>query len=531
MENFSQIDFTFINFLKQAEEEKLQKEKEERSKQFLPFPENERSETSISNRVRKSLKDFWFFDKTYFPKELYGEYFEPNRMLKSIVKLSEIPGFHLVLGPRKHGKTVLAKKLMIWKLLTNRSKVAGIYAETLTKSSAILKDIFTLIFTNEYIMHDWKANFSEANSNQVAFKIDLPLEFSELNKTSRFCAAFSEGRSVRGYIRLFGRPEFIIGDDIETLESSFTPASVNLRNDKLMEAFHSLSDNGIFLSLGNDFNNSSFMHKFRLDAEQGLLHKNYTVQVFKAWQHNQPLWHQRWKAKTENELRSIIAPKSESDWQGNYQQNPIPPEGFFFLQQHYIEYSSLPNDLRAVIYCDPNLSKKGKGDTTAITTLAYSPKTNIYYILNSICRSFSDANLLLDTLLKLKNETKNVYAIGFDGNVAQESTWTQFVRNWCVINKSAFPVIEYKSYRVNDLAKNVQLVYSENRIQFPVNFAKSQDGENYLSQIFAFTGQKKGSLDDAPDSLICAFEFLHERKLARNSFQPIKTIKDYYSIM
>lgn len=525
MKEFSKIEYAFEDFIKEVENE--------REKSLLktdPFPKDELTGAKQIKRIAESIKTFWKFDTNYFTASLYDKYAKPNRMLKTIAECHNKGGYHLFLGPRKHGKTATGKKLLIWKLITGQIKVAGVYAETLNKSSNILKDVFKLISDNDRLLHDFVIEFKEANSDQIAFSIYPKVDIQNFSRSTRYCASFSEGRSVRGYTRLFNRPQFLLADDVETLESSFSKSSVNLRIDKLVEAYNSLEDNSTFIILGNDIVVQSAMHQLRMQAEENLLPKSFNLYVFKAWERNQPLWKERYPAKTIDHLRKLIDPLSESDWQANYMQNPIPPEGFFFTREHYIEHNALPADIKSVLYCDPNLSKKGKGDTTAITVLGYSPKTDKYYIAGAVCKSFSDANILLNTVFELKNNNKRIYAIGFDGNVAQESTWTQFVRNWCTINRIPFPLIEYKHYRVNELAKNIQLAFNTARILFPKNFAKSEEGSNYLNQLFSFTGEKKGGLDDAPDSLICAFEFLHERKLAYRHTQKIKTFNDYYKL-
>lgn len=508
----------FENFRLELEREKL-------SAPLISFSIAERSKEAQAKRLGKVYKDFWFFDKTYFTENFYEDYAEPNKMLKNIVSSSNIPGYHLFIGPRKHGKSVTAKKLLLWLTLTGKVQIAGVYSETINKSAAILKDINKLCITNDRLMFDFDVEFSEANSDSLAFvprNSNIP--------GMRFIASFSEGRSLRGYTRLFGRPSLLIADDIETLESSFSPQAVRLRIEKLFESYHSLGDNGVFIILANDFNTSSAVHQIRLQHDEKLLAKNWNLYIYKAFD-KQPLWKERYKVKTEEELKILLKPTSEADWQANYQQNPIEPEGFFFLREFYQSYKTLPKDVKAVLYCDPNLSKKGKGNTTAITVLGYSPKEDKYYLVDAVCKSFSDSNDLLDNIFRLKNTHTNIYAIAFDGHVTQESTWSQFVRNWCIINKIPFPVIEYKRYRVNDIAKNVQLIYSQNRLLFPENFSRTEDGERYLNQLFAFTGEKGSSLDDAPDSLICAFEFLHERKLVRSTNKSfVKVMDDFYQL-
>jgi len=518
LKRFSKLEFAFENFKQQIEKEKL-------AFPIISFSQAEKTKEAKAKRLEKVSKDFWYFDKIYFTENFYENYAEPNKMLKQIISSSQIPGYHLFIGPRKHGKSVTAKKLLIWLTLTGKVKIAGVYSETINKSAAILKDIYKLCITNDRLMFDFDIEFSEANSDSLAF---IPHGIKE--QGMRFIASFSEGRSLRGYTRMFGRPSLLIADDIETLESSFSPQAVRLRIEKLFESYHSLNENGVFIILANDFNTSSAVHQIRLQYEEKLLPQNWHVYIYKAFD-KKPLWKERYNVKTENELKKLLKPSSEADWQANYQQNPIEPEGFFFLREFYSTYKFLPKDIKAVLYCDPNLSKKGKGNTTAITVLGYSPSNDLYYLVDAVCKSFNDSNDLLDEIFRLKNLYKEIYAIAFDGNVTQESTWSQFVRNWCIINKIPFPIIEYKRYHVNDIAKNVQLIYSQKKLLFPNNFSKTEYGERYLNQLFSFTGEKGSSLDDAPDSLICAFEFLHERKLVHSSNKSfVKIINDFYQL-
>lgn len=77
----------------------------------------------------------------------------------------------------------------------------------------------------------------------------------------------------------------------------------------------------------------------------------------------------------------------------------------------------------------------------------------------------------------------------------------------------------------------MQLAYAEGKIKFAPNFSKTVDGERFLFQFFAFAGTKKdGASDDAPDALICAFEFIHERRLVKRADQSVTVFKDYYQL-
>lgn len=189
--------------------------------------------------------------------------------------------------------------------------------------------------------------------------------------------------------------------------------------------------------------------------------------------------------------------------------------GTVFKREFYRTYSrwATPADIRSVIYCDPNLAVKSKGDTTAVVHLGFSPSTQKFYVVDAVCKSFSDSNGLLDTVYSMRSSETS--GLAFDGNVSQESTWTNFVRNWATINKKPFYTIDYKRYKVDDLAKNIQLAWDQQLILFPDDFNSGIEGKEFLAQLFAFSGKKAKVKDDAPDALICAFEFLHERGLNR----------------
>jgi len=189
--------------------------------------------------------------------------------------------------------------------------------------------------------------------------------------------------------------------------------------------------------------------------------------------------------------------------------------GTVFNRNNYNEYEILPSDIKSVVYCDPNLALKTKGDTTAIVCLGYSANTNKYYIVDAVLHSFSDSDELLNTVFNLRYP--HTIGLGFDGNVSQESTWTNFVKNWAKIHDRPFPRIEYKRYKVDDLSKNILLSWCENRILFPPGFNMSTQGKMFLAQLYSFTSKKAGSKDDAPDALICAFEFIHERRAVKNN--------------
>lgn len=189
--------------------------------------------------------------------------------------------------------------------------------------------------------------------------------------------------------------------------------------------------------------------------------------------------------------------------------------GNIFMPQYYAEYENIPADIISVIYCDPNLALKGKGDTTAIIELGFSSSTQKYYVINAACQSFDNPDYLLKKLMEMKLSTNACAAIGFDGNVNQESTWTHFIKNYNEKHNISLPKIVFKKYNVDNLVKSCQLAYVQGNILFPPEFRKKQP--IFFNQLVSFAGKKAGHPDDAPDALICAFEMINELRYTKIS--------------
>lgn len=493
-----------------------------------PWVGDDLGEEARMARLEAAAEDFWTFDATYFPPSVYTQgYAPPADYHRHLIQEASKPGVYVHLGARDHGKTVTMKKYLAWRLLYAKTRSAGTYSATLRTAKIILRDVKRLISENPRIRYDFRPRFVIDNTDEVVFTT----EAEGTEAAWRFLSAFSEKRSVRGDSKDLARPEYILCDDLENRESPMGEEQVRLRGKKLAETRTSMAREGTTLvCLGNDFDERCLMHRLRVEHEEGLLDPSWRVERHAAWSDDSdhgcgaPLWPERFPAATLDELRALLRPADEDEWQGDYLQNPQPPAGNVFQretaqgQSCYVEYDALPDDARGVIYTDPNLSLKGKGDTTAITALLFSPSTQDFYVPAARCRSFSTPEDLLDAVYAIRQELgRRIVAIGQDGNVSQESTWTNFVRLWSRERGTPFPPVVWCRYRVDDVAKNCATHWGQRRILFPKGFSKSEEGTRYLNQIYAFKGKRSPSQakDDAPDSLICADELLHERGIAR----------------
>jgi len=189
-------------------------------------------------------------------------------------------------------------------------------------------------------------------------------------------------------------------------------------------------------------------------------------------------------------------------------------ENGVFQLEHFREFDADKTDdsVVKVMYCDPNLSEKGKGDTTAIVVLGYSHTYAQIRIYDVFCESIPDANQLFDIMAKMA-EKNGVRAIDMDGNVTQESTYKNLFKAW-MSKRGLSMKVNFRRYRVNDLVKITQLHWVAGDIVFLRGLNKCW--RQFFAQFWAFEGKKtERKKDDAPDSVICGVESLYQYKLLK----------------
>lgn len=510
--------------------EKIRSEnQEERNREELlklmapapPFPEKEMTEPKRKERLEKSENDFWFFDKTYFPKDYYPDYAPAGKFHVELVALTDLKDkkAHIVSGSRSVAKTSMLKKKFIYDFLHGKRRNMAAASETLDAPSNFLIDIIYFLDTNERIKFDYKLDWYEKSSEKLFAK-------SAVNLKGTFVDILSLERSSRGRSRgLFLRFDYIFLTDWENNTSSLTTEAVQKRIERLNEMRTSLSDDGTLLGEGNNFDPDCAQNYLLQEEEKGILSKEFVLHIFPAWSekrkyHQRSLWPQKYPAKSEDELKALMKPKDEYDWAGNFQQKPVKKSGKIFPREFYNEWDKLPEDIKCITFTDLNLSLKKKGDTTALTVFGFSPSTQNFYVPYARCKSYDNSDELLKdflTMLKAYKHQVRIIDNAFDGNVAQESVWDNNIRNFSRRNGFPFPAIQFTKYKVDDLTAPIEAEWKAGKVFFPPGFSKTTEGEQYLKQTFAFVTKKNKKTDDAPDSLISAYNFLVEKGIAYTS--------------
>ncbi len=504
-----------LEALGEKRQEELRREIQEQMQVILPFSAKERTAHAVSERLKMSDEDFFFWDRTYFPPEMYDDYFPPGWFHQEIVRIMDLSDkkAHVLHGPRDSAKTGTAKKKFLYNFLHGKRHYQLIGSETLAPAQTSIIDMLQLLEHNERLKHDYKLQWSEASSENLFAR-------SISNPAGTYIGALSEDRSSRGKQRAFFlRPDLIYLTDFENNTSSLTSEGVEKRIVRVNEMRTSLSAKGTLLWEGNNFSVDCAMNHLFLEEERGILSSEFIMHRFPAWDENRrgekrSIWAQRFPAKSEDEMRAMCKPMDDHDWNGNFQGKPTEKSGDIFPDSYYQEWQQLPKDLRAVIFTDPNCALKKKGDTTAITCLAFSVSMQKYFITAARCKSYSTSDDLISEFLSLRAGEKErgvaVIAQAFDGNVSQESTWTNSLLNYSMLHQMPLPFIIFKKYTVDNLASVAENEWKAGKFLFPPGFRKTPEGKAYTDQVFKFRLKKAAKKDDAPDSLISALELMQE---------------------
>lgn len=522
-DSFKERDEQIARDNERLRKEELARKQEELSKLFAPvppFPAKLLTEEAKQSRLQKSIQNFWSWDKIYFPPEYYPDYSKPGKFHQELVSLTELHDkkAHIVIGSRIVAKTSTFKKKFIYDFLHGKRRNMGFGQETVTPAENFLLDIIHFLQTNERILFDYQIEWLEESKDKLFAR-------SNVNPKGTYVDPLSLERSSRGRSRgIVLRYDYIFVTDWENATSSLTKEAAEERIDKLNEMRGSLSDNGTCIAEGNNFDPDCAQNILLNEYEKGILSENFEMHLYPAWDDKRPgkyksIWYSRYPAKSESELKVMMKPKDQHDWNGNYQTRPTKKSGDHFPDSFYHEWGTasgveLPADLKAVLYVDPNISLKGKGDTTAIPCFGFSAKLQKYFITAARCRSYFDSSELLKDLLTLKKQEEDrsisVIAVGMDGNVTQESIWENNILQFTRLTGFPFPYILYKKYKVDDLVTSVEGEYKKDKFYFPPGFSQTEEGKEFLKQFFTFTTKKAKKKDDAPDSLICAYTLLLE---------------------
>lgn len=483
------------------------------------FPVDERTGKSKDKRVERAGNDFFFFDKNYFPPEVHEDYSPPGKFHKEITEITELEDqkAHVLIKPRDVASTSYFIKKIIQVILYGKRRQIAIGSETLIPAKKRIVDIIYFLQNSPRIQNDFEITFLQKSKEQIFVRTNK-------NPKGTFVDVISMERSSRGLANTFNRFGLIFLTDWETTDS---PSNKDSRGDRikmLNEMRGSLSKKGTLIAEGNNFDIDTAQNDLLEEADKKILNPDFVIHHYKAWDENRngrykSIWHTRYPASNEAEMQTMMKMNDTYDWAGNGQGRPVLKSAHVFPKDFYQEFSweNFPDDLIGAVYTDQNLSKKGKGDTTALAGLFFSPRQKKLFVLFPRCRSYSKANELLKDYLLCVDQCSNLASIkifGMDGSVSQESSWSNHIENFEALENVLFPPITFFKLVVDNISTPCSDEWKNGSFYFPRGFAETDEGKNFLKQLFKFVSKKEGNKDDAADLLICLYHILLTENIA-----------------
>lgn len=491
-------------------EKEFQKLNEELERKAYSVPATafeDNSKLARDKRVARAMKDFFYFDRIYFPEEFHAQgYYKPGVLHKTMLEKSMHSGIHWFGTFRNLAKSTYLKKIRIWQLLSGKANIGAIMSETLKKSSKFIRSIETALSENERLKRDFGIKIDVLNDDMLRF-------ICNTNKRPCYYLPYSLDSNARGDNVHIDRPDFMDFDDLETDRNNHNEVNTQKRLRKILEAYRSCREKASMIGLGNNLHPKCLFNRLKIALEKGELSGLINIYPFPAWSNemtaNTPylgsVWQAKYPAKSESEMKEMVNPQNDVEW-SEAQCDPVLKSGELFPRVYVKTYktASLPTDAYGPAYCDPNMSLKGKGDTTAMAALLYSRSTDIYYVHKPKCMSYSNPNDLLLDFLKMFDPTK-IRIMAMDGHVNQESTWTANIRNFVMLKGIPLPPIRFCRYNVDMISGHLSALYKEGKIRFPEEYLETEEGKEFMNQFHSFISKKENGLDDAPDVLICLY--------------------------
>lgn len=493
-------------------EKEFAKLSEELDRKLYSSPIDGFDDSSVSARdirVKKAMKDFFYFDKTYFPKKMFRQgWYKPGLLHYTMLQKTFEVGIFWFGAHRSLAKSVYLLKIRLWYFLSGRANSGGIMKENKTKSMKFVRAMANVIRTNGRLKADFGTVIDTLNDDMLVFKC---------NTNRGFCSymPYSLDAGARGDSQVdLERLDFLDGDDLETTKQVFNEENNQKKLLKIREAYRSCRDNASMIILGNNLHPKCLFNKLKIAQEKGIVSDLIEILAFPSWsfkitsavKYLGSVWESKFPAKSAEEMKAMMKIDGEVEW-AEAQCEPILKSGHVFPAQYKRTYfqNELPSDAYGPAFCDPNLSKKGQGDTTAMAAILYSRTNDLYYVYKPSCKSYSSSNDLLTDYLKIFDGRIRIMAM--DGNVSQESNWSNNINNFVAIKGMPLPPIMFCKYNVDMISLHLSSIYQQGKLRFPAEFLETEEGEEAITQFQTFGSKKEPGKDDFPDCLISCYQF------------------------
>ncbi|MGB0757349.1 MAG: hypothetical protein ACPGO5_02740 [Patescibacteria group bacterium] len=338
--------------------------------------------------VRRSLaheSHYWFFN-IYFAHYVKYPTASFQKEIFSITEDGKIP-LAVIVAFRGSGKsTIISTSLPIWAILGKlQKKFIVILAQTQQKAKQMMMNLKQELEHNLLLKSDL-GPFEESNEEWGSYSIVIP------QYNARITVASSD-QSIRGIRHYEHRPDLIIADDIEDLNSMKNRDSRDkLYNWLLGDVFPAGDQDTNIVIIGNLLHEDSVIMRLRRGIESRKMNG-----IFKEYplvnNENKVLW--SGKFTDQKSIESLkLKTGNEVTFQREYMLNFISDASRVVLPEWIHYFKSLPSDTddkrpfrQVVTAIDPAISLKDSADKTAMVSVkvyGYDENFRIYVLPNPI---------------------------------------------------------------------------------------------------------------------------------------------------
>jgi len=441
--------------------------------------------------IRRSVtrqSHYWFFN-------LYFNHYVKNltaRFQREIFQLTEDKGMPLTVIVAFRGSaksSIVSLSLPIWSIISNRKKFIVIVAQTQQKAKQMMMNLKQELESNTLLKNDL-GPFEESNEEWGSYSIVIP------QYDARITIA-STDQSIRGIRHYEHRPDLIIADDIEDLNSMKNRDSRDkLYNWLLGDVFPAGDQDTNIVIIGNLLHEDSVLMRLRraidtnrmkgIFREYPLIDKAGTI-----------LWPGKFPdAESIKKLKHRYG--DEITFQREFMLNFISDASRVVLPEWIHYYDSLPTktdekkpfrDVFTAI--DPAISEKSSADKTAMVSVkvfGYGKDFRIYVLPHPMNRRLNISQIRIQAIALSKQLGDDKLSKLYVENVAAQE--------WLVqdLSKAGYPAIGVSPQGIDKRSRlaEISMAIKEGIVVFPREGAKE-----LIDQILYFGSERYDDLVDA----------------------------------
>lgn len=309
-------------------------------------------------RIKRGLKDYNFFAKTYFPNYTDADCAEFHIKFANAC-LKDPDFFGVAEWPREHSKSVhLTIILPMWLLAHQLLTGMLLMGKNDDDARNLLADIQAQLQYNELFAHDFGEQYNYGSWEEGDFTTKEGIRFKALGR----------GQSPRGARKGEKRPNYGVIDDIDDDEIVHNPKRVDKIVKNILGAFYfALSIKGArFAMAGNRIHSNSILANIVGDTKPGAKKREglYHSKV-KAIENGKPAWPERYTLEELNRKIKKAGPVLAK--QEFFHETEI--EGKIFKNE-YFRFAKIPHLAKMDIiigYFDPSFENKATSDFKAVS--------------------------------------------------------------------------------------------------------------------------------------------------------------------